>query len=154
MPAQWVCASCEYENEADIDPCDGCGEAKPEAAAAAASDDAYANIVVGVVQSVEPVANKDKLFTLTVDIGDGEILPIVTNATNVAEGSHVVVAKIGAVVGDITVKKATVGGAQSSGMLCDAPMLGWVGGGAGAAALVPASFSAGSRPPQSRPRMN
>jgi hypothetical protein len=38
-------------------------------------------------------------------------------------------------------KPLTVGGVTSEGMLCDAPMLGWVGGGAGAAALLPDSYN-------------
>ena len=48
----------------------------------------------------------------------------------------------------------SVGGVVSQGMLCDAPMLGWVGGGAGSAALVPDSFAPGARPPEKRPRMD
>lgn len=66
-----------------------------------------------------------------------------------------VVATVGATLPDGTeVKKATVGGVPSHGMLCDAPMLGWLGGGAGAAALVPDTFSPGDPPPTSRPRMD
>ncbi len=55
---------------------------------------------------------------------------------------------------EVAVKKATVGGAPSEGMLCDAPMLGWVGGGAGNAALVPDTFALGAPPPDKRPRMD
>eukprot|EP00959_Pyramimonas_sp_CCMP1952_P311728 6523585-Pyramimonas_sp.AAC.2 len=56
--------------------------------------------------------------------------------------------------GDETeVKKVAVGGVPSEGMLCDSPMLGWVGGGAGNAALVPDTFAVGSCPPPKRPRM-
>ena len=51
-------------------------------------------------------------------------------------------------------KKATVGGVVSEGMLCDAPMLRWVGGGAGNAALVPPAFAPGAPPPDKRPRMD
>lgn len=39
-------------------------------------------------------------------------------------------------------------------MLADAPMLGWTGGGAGAAALVPEAYAPGDRPPEKRPRMD
>ena len=79
------------------------------------------------------------------DIGSGgDPLTIVTNASNVRVDSRVVVATVGCELRDgTTVKKAAVGGVSSEGMLCDAPMLGWVGGGAGAAALVPETFSAG-----------
>ena len=50
--------------------------------------------------------------------------------------------------------KKTVGGRPSEGVLCDAPMLGWTGGGAGAAALVPEACAPGDRPPEKRPRMD
>ena len=70
------------------------------------------------------------------------------------EGARVVVATVGAVVGEDKLKQRSVGGVISQGMLCDAPMLGWVGGGAGAAALVPESFSPGDRPPERRPCMD
>ena len=53
---------------------------------------------------------------------------------------------------EVEVKKANVGGVPSEGMLCDAPMLGWVGGGAGAAALLPETFAIGSAPPDKKPR--
>mmetsp|Transcript_29849 Transcript_29849/g.95273 ORF Transcript_29849/g.95273 Transcript_29849/m.95273 type:complete len:187 (-) Transcript_29849:81-641(-) len=111
--------------------------------------------VVGIVQAVSPVAGKDKLQALEVDIGSGgDPLTIVTNASNVRVDSRVVVATVGCELRDgTTVKKAAVGGVSSEGMLCDAPMLGWVGGGAGAAALVPETFSAGDAPPAERPRM-
>ena len=151
----WTCKECEYDNEDDsVQECEGCGEARPAEAAeasGAASEDPYHNIVVGIVLECEPL--KDKLRKLQVDVGAGTALPIVTNAGNVEVGSRVVVAKVGATVNEVAIKKATVGGAPSEGMLCDAPMLGWVGGGAGAAALVPATFAAGARPPESRPRM-
>ena len=42
---------------------------------------------------------------------------------------------------------------MSSGMLCNAPMLGWKGGDNKAAATLPDDgFPAGSRPPEARPR--
>ena len=157
MADEWTCKECEYENEAGASECEACGEARPQDAAGADAggdpDDAYFNVVVGVVLEVAPVPNKDKLLALQVDVGGGTTVPIVTNAGNVAEGSRIVVAKVGATINETPVKKANVGGAISEGMLCDAPMLGWVGGGAGAAALVPESFAAGARPPESRPRM-
>lgn len=111
--------------------------------------------VVGLVAVLESVAGKDKLSKLFVDVGAAEQLTIVTNATNVSEGSRVVVALVGTELSDGTVvKKASVGGVVSEGMLCDAPMLSWVGGGAGAAAIVPDSFAPGDAPPASRPRMD
>ena len=45
-----------------------------------------------------------------------------------------VVATVGAELKDgDKVKRAPVGGVMSEGMLCDGPMLGWAGGGAGTA---------------------
>ena len=113
------------------------------------------SFVVGLVAELEPVPNKDKLSKLLVDVGGDTQLTIVTNAPNVQSGTRVVVAKIGCTLKDGTeVKKAMVGGVPSEGMLCDPPMLGWVGGGAGNAAVVPDSFSPGDEPPASRPRMD
>jgi len=52
------------------------------------------------------------------------------------------------------VKKASVGGVTSEGMLCDSAMCGWSGSGAGAAALLPGDFPLGAAPPSSRPRLD
>ena len=102
--------------------------------------------VVGSVTDLEKVAGKDKLLKLSVDVGGGSQVTIVTNAPNVNTGSHVVVAMVGTMLSDGTeVKKATVGGCVSEGMLCDPPMLGWVGGGSGSAALVPIIHTNGER---------
>ena len=83
---------------------------------------------------------------------------MVTNAPNVAVGARIVVAMVGATVNDggeeIVIKKASVGGAVSNGMVCSAPMLGWKGGGADTAALLPESFAPGVPPPSSRPRLD
>ena len=52
----------------------------------------------------------------------------------------------------LQVKKASVGGVTSEGMLCDSYMLGWKGGGRGMAAILPDIFDIGSTPPDSKPR--
>lgn len=150
----WECTECgEAENDGG-DACASCEAPRP--CTAPAEQDAFDGFCVGLVQSCEPL--KDKLRLLKIDVGTSEPVSVVTNASNAVAGSRVVVACVGAVVrsptGDVTVKKAVVGGAASEGMLCDAPMLGWTGGGAGAAALVPESFAVGSRPPVQRPRMD
>ncbi|CAM9850131.1 unnamed protein product [Heterosigma akashiwo] len=95
---------------------------------------------------------KGKLKKLVVDVGEEEPLTIVTNAPNVRDDSRVVVAKIGAVINDEPVKKTSVGGVMSHGMLCDAPMLGWSGGGAGTAVWLSEDFEVGAPPPDSKPR--
>ena len=115
-------------------------------------------IVVGLITSITAIAGKDKLRTLVVDAGsDNGLVTVVTNAPNVAEGFRVVVALPGARIDsggeEIVVKAASVGGVRSGGMLCDATMLRWTGGGAGTAALVPDSYKPGDAPPAQRPRL-
>ena len=66
-----------------------------------------------------------------------------------------VVATVGAELKDgDKVKRAPVGSVMSEGMLCDGPMLGWAGGGAGTAVLLPDTFKPGDTPPRSRPRLD
>jgi tRNA-binding EMAP/Myf-like protein len=149
MPS-WTCAECENEgNEGDA--CDACNEPRPAAPATGGAGGA-SGFKCGLVLSASPL--KEKLKLLSVDVGAGAPLAIVTNAPNVVEGSRVVVACVGAALPDGTVvTKRSVGGASSEGIICDSPMLGWVGGGAGTAALVPDSFAVGAAPPSSRPRL-
>jgi tRNA-binding EMAP/Myf-like protein len=153
----WKCLSCDAENPFEEAVCTECGDDRPADAVAPAAaedkDDRYYRYRVGAVLECEPVPNKTNLKQLVVDVGAGAPLQIVTNAPNVSAGVHIVVALEGATVNDEVVKKASVGGVVSFGMICDAPMLGWVGGGAGNAALVPTDMPAGSRPPESRPRL-
>ena len=171
----WTCVECGYEHEgeeAGVAECQACGEQRPTAGAAADTEpDRFDGYVVGAVLSVEELSGK--LKACSVDVGAAE-LTVVTNA-NVSEGARIVVAKarqdcrcaptrhrlslacawqVGAAVGDERVSKRSMGGRVSEGMLCDAPMLGWQGGGAGAAALVPPAFAPGDRPPERRPRMD
>jgi len=111
--------------------------------------------VVGLVLTVAPVSGN--LRELTVDIGATDPLTIVTNAPNVREGSRTVVATVGTeldVNGEtVIVKRLSVGGVMSSGMICDSGMCGWVGGGAGIAVQVPADLALGSSAPTSKPRL-
>jgi tRNA-binding EMAP/Myf-like protein len=158
--AEWVCAECECENDATDALCAACDAPRPAAAPQGdGGDERYAGYKVALVTAVEEVAGK-KLRVVTLDTGvAGQHLRVVTAATNVVQGSRVVVATVGALVPDgagetVAVKKASVGGVPSEGMLCDGPMLGWTGGGAGAAALLPESFPVGSTPPDKRPRMD
>lgn len=160
--APWACEECgEADNDASSSACAACDAPRPAPAVSvspADDDDPLSGLLVGLVLSSAPVAGKDKLHALCVDVGRDAPLSVVTNAANAAEGARVVVAPVGASLrsgGDVVVvKKQAVGGVVSEGVLCDAPALGWTGGGAGAAALVPASFAIGSRPPASRPRMD
>lgn len=79
-------------------------------------------LVVGEVLSCEPHPNSDHLHLTKVNIGEGEPLPIVCGAPNVATGQKVVVATIGTVLYDgdqsFTIKKGKLRGEDSFGMLC------------------------------------
>lgn len=71
--------------------------------------------------------------------------------------ARVAVAPAGATVLDdegeeMELKKTTVSGVVSEGMLCDSRMLGWAGGAAGLAVQIPDDFDIGSAPPSSKPR--
>mmetsp|Transcript_16822 Transcript_16822/g.38741 ORF Transcript_16822/g.38741 Transcript_16822/m.38741 type:complete len:180 (+) Transcript_16822:740-1279(+) len=116
---------------------------------------------VGVVLDVEDCGNPKKgkpLKSCKVNVGDEENpVTIVTSASNVRNGSRVVVALAGSTVYNAegeeeAIQKTTVGGSMSEGMLCDAKMLGWSGGAVGIAVQVPESFSIGSAPPATKPR--
>ncbi len=96
--AAWECPECAQENEAGDAACCACDAPRPAPAGGADEEEAsrFAGFKVGSVLTCEDVPGKDKLKALTVDVGAAEALKIVTNAPNVAVGSRVVVATIGA----------------------------------------------------------
>ena len=79
-------------------------------------------LVVGEVLSCDPHPNSDHLHITKVNIGEGEPLPIVCGAPNVAAGQKVIVATIGTVLYDgdqsFTIKKGKLRGEDSFGMIC------------------------------------
>ena len=79
-------------------------------------------LVVGEVLTCIPHPNSDHLHLTTVNIGEGEPLPIVCGAPNVAAGQKVIVATIGTVLYDgdqsFTIKKGKLRGEDSLGMIC------------------------------------
>ena len=79
-------------------------------------------LVVGEVLRCEPHPDSDHLHVTSVDIGQGEPLPIVCGAANVAAGQKVIVATIGTVLYDgdksFTIKKSKLRGVESHGMIC------------------------------------
>ena len=79
-------------------------------------------LVVGEVLTCVPHPNSDHLHLTTVNIGEGEPLPIVCGAPNVATGQKVIVATIGTVLYDgdqsFTIKKGKLRGEDSFGMIC------------------------------------
>jgi phenylalanyl-tRNA synthetase beta chain len=84
----------------------------------------FSGIVVGLVKSVAPHPNADKLRVTEVDAGTGETLTIVCGAPNVAVGQKVPTALVGAKLPGLEIKKAKLRGVESSGMLCSARELG------------------------------
>lgn len=154
--------------------CLGCGESLP-------SEDfpwnrARGFFKIGLVDAAEVVQKKyNKLLVRVSDSteegGEPEPVTIVTNDLKVKEGELVVVASVGARVPmcarvedfgggeeeDLAgeeVKKASVGGVASEGMLCDSGMLGWQGGAKGIAVRLDkdAGFGIGGKVPLTRPR--
>ena len=79
-------------------------------------------LVIGEVLTCEKHPNSDHLSKTTVDVGNGEILPIVCGAPNVAAGQKVVVATVGTTLYDgdneFQIKKSKIRGEVSEGMIC------------------------------------
>ena len=85
----------------------------------------FAGVVVAHVVSVTKHPNADKLTVCEVDAGTGGRLRIVCGAPNVAPGLRVPCALEGAVLpGDFRIKRTTMRGVESQGMLCSASELG------------------------------
>lgn len=63
---------------------------------------------VGLVLEAGKVPGKDKLSKLSVDVGCGEPITVVTAAGNIAVGNKIVIATVGAVINDEVVKKGKV----------------------------------------------
>ncbi|MEM9023516.1 MAG: phenylalanine--tRNA ligase subunit beta, partial [Bacteroidota bacterium] len=80
-------------------------------------------LVVGQIKTVVKHPQADRLNLTTVDLGDGEPVPIVCGAPNVAEGHKVVVAPVGTEIHPLSgesfkIKKAKIRGEASQGMIC------------------------------------
>ena len=85
----------------------------------------FTGVVVAHVKSVAKHPNADKLTLCEVDAGTGSILNIVCGAPNVAAGIRVPCALEGAVLpGGFAIKRTTMRGVESQGMLCSARELG------------------------------
>lgn len=86
-------------------------------------------VVTGAVVECAKHPDADKLSVTKVDVGTGELLPIVCGAPNVAAGQKVVVALVGSTLypthGDkLQIKKAKIRGVESMGMICAEDELG------------------------------
>ncbi len=79
-------------------------------------------LVIGHVVTCEKHPDSDHLSKTTVDVGTGEMLPIVCGAPNVAAGQKVVVATVGTTLYDgdkeFKIKKSKIRGEVSEGMIC------------------------------------
>ncbi len=86
---------------------------------------AFTGVLVARVVEVMPHPNADRLRLCTVDVGAATPLSIVCGAPNAAAGMTVACAVIGAALpGGLNIKRATVRGVDSEGMLCSARELG------------------------------
>ncbi len=85
-------------------------------------------VVIGKVLTCEKHSNADKLSVTTVDVGNGQTLPIVCGAPNVATGQKVLVATVGTTLYDgeesFKIKKSKIRGEVSEGMICAEDELG------------------------------
>jgi len=90
----------------------------------------FDNMVVGLVNEIQPHPNADKLMICLTDLGGGDIRRIVCGGTNVKQGMKVAVARPGAMVrwhgeGDFAKIGITkVRGEESYGMICASSEIG------------------------------
>ncbi|MDR2030097.1 MAG: phenylalanine--tRNA ligase subunit beta [Puniceicoccales bacterium] len=83
------------------------------------------NLVVGAVLSARPHPSADRLRLCQVDVGRGEVLPIVCGATNFSPGDRVPVALPGCILPNGTVIAISIlRGEESRGMMCSGKELG------------------------------
>ncbi|MBW3573268.1 MAG: phenylalanine--tRNA ligase subunit beta [Actinobacteria bacterium] len=86
-------------------------------------------VVVARVLEIAAIRGADRIRAVTVDVGDGEAVPVVCGAWNFAEGDLVPLATVGTVLpGGMEIKARTMKGAPSQGMLCAPDELGLPGG--------------------------
>ena len=84
---------------------------------------ACTNLIIGNVLECKMHPDSDHLHVCKVDVGT-DVLQIVCGAPNVREGIKVIVALPGAVLPGGTIKKGSIRGVESNGMLCSIAELG------------------------------
>lgn len=83
-------------------------------------------VVVGKIISVKKHPDAEKLLICKTDIGQKDLLQIVTGASNIFEGAFVpIVLAGGRLPGGKVIEKGTLRGIESEGMLCSAKELGY-----------------------------
>ncbi|MBS0321423.1 MAG: phenylalanine--tRNA ligase subunit beta [Proteobacteria bacterium] len=104
----------------------------------------FTNVVVGRIAAIAPHPNADRLRVCTVDVGAATPLTIVCGAPNAAAGMTVPCAREGATLpGGLAIKRATMRGVESQGMLCSAQELGLADDASGLLAL-PSTLAPGT----------
>ncbi len=82
-------------------------------------------LVIGEVLDCRPHPSSDHLNLCMVNVGSGDPLQIVCGADNVRGGQKVIVSLVGAVLpGDFEIKKTTIRGVESNGMICSLKEIG------------------------------
>lgn len=123
LPLQWVNEYCNIE---DIDHKDLANGLTDSGTHVEEIKNRYINnLVTGKIRSIEKHPDADKLSICQVDLGD-DLVQIVCGAPNVALDQIVIVAREGAVLpGDFEIKKSTIRGVTSNGMICSLDELGY-----------------------------
>lgn len=84
------------------------------------------NIVVGRIVDIEKHPDADKLLVTQIDIGEEDLVQIITGADNIFEGAYVPVILHGGKLPDgRVIKKGKLRGLESNGMLCSLEELGF-----------------------------
>lgn len=85
----------------------------------------FTKVVIGHIQSIEKHPDADKLVVTQVDVGEEELLQIVTGANNISVGDYVPISLVGArLPGGVKIKKGKLRGVPSNGMMCSTQELG------------------------------
>lgn len=83
-------------------------------------------VVVGHIKTIEKHPDADKLLVMQVDVGEAEMLQIVTGAKNCNVDDYVPVALHGSTIaGGVKIKKGKLRGVASQGMLCSLEEMGF-----------------------------
>lgn len=83
-------------------------------------------VVIGKIVDIEKHPDADKLLVTQIDIGEEDLIQIITGADNIFEGAYVpVILHGGKLPGDKIIKKGRLRGLESNGMLCSPEELGF-----------------------------
>lgn len=81
-------------------------------------------VVIGEIKEITKHEDADKLLVCSVNVGEKELITIITGADNIYEGMKVPVALVGATVVGGKIKESKLRGKTSYGMLCSGEELG------------------------------